>query len=302
MTDVEGRLSALIEGVSREQRSIETPEGVSLRVALATRMERVSAFLLDMAFMGAAVFCLCLLIIPLFFSGTDMPIGMTLILFLAFIVRILYFTHFELAWQGATPGKKICGLRVINRSGGPLAPSAVIARNLTREVEFFLPLGIFLSLDASLGVARQLALLGWTCAIAALPLFNRDHLRAGDIIGGTVVISMPKRALKGDLSERGQSADGAAYAFSPSQLAIYGAFELQALEELLRHPPSDLALEEVCGKIRRKIGYAENIERHDVRRFLGDFYAAERAALEHGQLFGHFKADKTSASEPRAKS
>ena len=29
-----------------------------------------------------------------------------------------------LAWQGRTPGKRICGLRVINRAGGELADSA----------------------------------------------------------------------------------------------------------------------------------------------------------------------------------
>jgi len=32
------------------------------------------------------------------------------------------------------------GLRVIDRAGGPLQPSAVGGRNLTREIETFVPL------------------------------------------------------------------------------------------------------------------------------------------------------------------
>ena len=50
-------------------------------------------------------------------------IAVTLILFIAFIVRNFYSIYFELAWQGATPGKWINGLRVIDRRGGPLRAS-----------------------------------------------------------------------------------------------------------------------------------------------------------------------------------
>ena len=46
-------------------------------------------------------------------------------LFIAFMIRNLYFVTFELAWRGATPGKRMVGLRVIDRAGGPLQPSAV---------------------------------------------------------------------------------------------------------------------------------------------------------------------------------
>ena len=65
-----------------------------------------------------------------------------------FVVRNLYFIHFELSWRGATPGKRIVGIRVIDRRGGPLLPAAVIARNLTREVEIFIPLRVLISATA----------------------------------------------------------------------------------------------------------------------------------------------------------
>jgi uncharacterized RDD family membrane protein YckC len=293
------RISELFGGTKRKRRVIESPEGVALTVVIATRGERFYAFLIDIVLMFVIIFCLYALFIPLFFSRADIPVGMTLILFLVFIVRNLYFMHFELAWQGRTPGKRVCGLRVINRYGGELSPSAVIARNLTREVEFFLPLSLFLSLGSRAGAAANLAALGWVLAISALPLFNRDNLRAGDLIGGTMVISTPRRALSGDLSLAApDSGRDAAYSFTHEQLAVYGAFELQVLEELLRSPSnrdSDRVLSGVCDKICLKIGWPDKIPPGDVRRFLSAFYATERDDLERGQLFGRLRADKTTA-------
>ena len=166
-----------------------------------------------------------------------------------------------------------------------------------------LPLSLFFSMNADQGLWQQISLLGWVLAIAGLPLFNREHLRAGDLIGGTQVIAMPKRLLLGDLADAppaSATARAAAtedYVFTHEQLAIYGVFELQVLEEFLRRAPSpetDRALAEVCGKIRRKIGWREAVPPKDIRRFLTAFYTAERADLERGQLFGRRKDDKAS--------
>ena len=185
-----------------------------------------------------------------------------------------------------------------------MTPSAVVARNLTREVEFFLPLGLFLNLDAEFAAWGQLVSLGWALALTSVPFFNREHLRAGDLIGGTQVIAMPKRVLLNDLTEQSHLLwlTGAApvenYVFTHEQLAVYGNLELQVLEEILRRPANaenDRLLAEVCGKICRKIGWEEPVPPKDVRRFLNDFYAAERADLERGQLFGRVRADKTAA-------
>ena len=292
------RLGDILEGAKRRRRTIVTPEGVELDIRLAGSGERLTAFLLDLLFMFATVFALYFLLIVLFFTDASISVGMTIILFAAFVVRNLYFLHFELAWQGRTPGKRICGLRVINRGGGELSPSAVIARNLTREVELFLPLSLLLSVHVRPDSLQMLALTGWVSLIALLPLFNRDRLRAGDIIAGTQVIAMPKRVLSGDLAAAPQkTAKKAAYAFTHAQLSVYGAFELQVLEEFLRRPPSaetQRQLEEVCGKIRRKIGWEREVPPHEVRNFLTEFYTAERATLERGQLFGKRRDDKNS--------
>lgn len=289
------RVGELIEGIKRKPFTLLTPEGVTFDLQIAGRGERLGALGLDLFFMSMAISALYILLIPLFYSNANLDIGLTLILFLAFIVRILYFLHFELAWQGRTPGKRILGLRVIDRRGGELLPSSIIARNLTREVEIFLPISLLLSVNPETGL-QKLILLGWVLTVTALPFFNREHLRAGDLIGGTIVIAMPKRSLLKDLAlmaiEKQEQ-----YTFTHEQLAVYGIFELQVLEELLRRPENRenrQLLEEVCQKICNKIAWEEPVTSENVRSFLNAFYAAERGDLERAQLFGKMREDKTS--------
>lgn len=299
MTNYAERVDRTLGDFRRARRALSTPEGVALEIQIPGHGERLAAFLLDMLFMSAGVFSLYLVLVFLFFSGSSWLVGRTVILFLAFVVRNLYFLHFELAWQGRTPGKRICGLRVVNRKGGELTPSAVVARNLPREVEFFLPLSLVFGLGMG-NLWGNLALLGWVLCISAVPLFNRDHLRAGDLLGGTRVIAMPRRVLARDLAEPEGPRAAKEFVFTREQLGIYGAFELQVLEEVLRRsrgPDSEALSAEVCAKICRKIGWKETLPPGSARRFLMAFYAAERAELERGQLMGRLREDKNAAEK-----
>ncbi len=302
MTSVPGsvdRVTLLFEGRRRRGHDIVTPEGVALRVEVATRSERLGAFLLDMLFWMIATALLYTAIIYALVKGLAGDVATTLVVFLAFLIRLLYFIHFELAWRGRTPGKRIMRLRVIDRAGGALTASAIVARNLVREVEFFLPAGLLLSLIATHGVEtwQRLTTIGWIFAIALLPFFNRDHLRAGDLIAGTMVIAMPKRVLAADLAADRIPSAGA-FVFTPQQLRAYGAFELQVLEELLRQPASAETTglyAEIVAKICRRIDWTQSVAQADHARFLRAFYAAERADLEREQLFGRGRADKEAA-------
>lgn len=290
MTVAADRVSEFLEGVRRSRREIVTPEGVALPVDLAEHGGRAAAFAIDMVIWLCTTIALYLVIIAVLRHGAAVGIVMTLVLFIAFLVRNLYFIYFELIWRGATPGKRVCGLRVIDRRGGPLTPAAVVARNLTREVEIFLPLGAVLSLGP--GAWTDLFLVAWLLLLSALPLFNRDRMRGGDFIAGTIVIAVPKRMLLADLVQATTR-----HRFTPQQLGAYGAFELQILEELLRRPASadtDRLLADVCGKICRKIEWTAPVPAAEIRRFLTEFYTAERAHLEQEQLFGRARADKHS--------
>ncbi len=289
------RVNRFLDGISRTKRDIISPEGIVLEVDIARHGERIVAFSLDFLFWMLATVFLVVILLALLAGGVRTPIASTIILFLSFLLRNLYFIYFELTMQGLTPGKRIVGLRVIDRNGGPLLPMAIVARNLTREIEVFLPLGLYFSLPA-LGTGSpfwlSLSYFGWIVLVSALPFFNKDHLRAGDLIAGTMVISVPQRVLLDDLVVSSKL-----YTFSRNQLAAYGAFELQVLEELLRRPWSEETnniQHDVCQRIRQKINWQDEVQSVDTLRFLQAFYSAQRAHLERDQLFGKFRADKFS--------
>ncbi|HZO93217.1 MAG TPA: RDD family protein [Candidatus Baltobacteraceae bacterium] len=274
-------------------RSLVTPEGVPLLVERADLSERATAFAIDYAIISFAVFGVLLLAVLA--AVGHVPGGSELVspaaVFVTFLIRNAYFVAFEVLWGGATPGKRRLGLRVVSRDGGPLTVGALVARNLSREVETFFPLGLMIAARAwSHGPWDVLALAAWLLLGTLLPLCNRDALRAGDIVGGTLVIAMPKRMLLEDLGERKTT-----FSFTDEQLQRYGIRELQVLEDLLRRPESpavDELLYDVTGRVCKRIGWTNRSAIRDVRAFLGDFYTAQRAFLETRKHLGEERADK----------
>ena len=303
------RLNAILaEGDERSHRSIVTPEGVALPVELASRGERAAAFLIDCLIIVGCFIALGLLAAAAGLLGFSshgnrgIAIWIWIVLLLAFfVVRSFYFALFELRWHGSTPGKRIFRLRVIDRAGGALAADAVIARNLMREVEIFLPLSlIMVGIAADMSGLVQLAMLGWMLVLTFMPLFNRDRLRVGDMVGGTWVIAAPKATLLPDLAEAaGQRSSlqqsAPAYAFSTEQLDAYGIYELQTLEQVLRQEGTNApsVREEVAKRIQRKINWTPPPDlRVDAQAFLQAFYTAQRGRLEAQVLFGKRRKDK----------
>jgi uncharacterized RDD family membrane protein YckC len=229
----------------------------------------------------------------------------------AFLIVNFYFVLFELRSQGRTPGKRMLGLQVIDADGGRLSASSVLARNLVRDVEVFVPLSVLAApeqLAAShSGVVRLLAI-AWVLALLFWPLFNRDRRRIGDLVGGTLVVLAPRTDLAPDvagtasIARRGSpagpgSAAPGPFRFTDAQLDVYGEYELKVLENVLRSSEAldhRQTLESVYDKVRRKIGHDGPATPHDAERFLRDFYAAQRARLERGRLFGKIRRDKHS--------
>jgi uncharacterized RDD family membrane protein YckC len=279
----------------RARREIITPEGVPLTVELAEYSERAIALLVDMTILIVASIAALLMLGFLTLKGVSGVIFVAVLLLVAFFLRTVYFIHFELSGNGATPGKRIVGIRVADRRGGPLLPSAVIARNLTRELEIFVPLGLLIS--ASGGGVRYLLLIGWLACAATLLFLSRDRMRAGDLIAGTIVIALPRQRLLGDLVET-----RARFTFADRQLRAYGARELQVLEDLLRRQDdaeTRTLLRDVCDRICRKIGWTDPLPAAETATFLRDFYTAQRAFLEREQLFGRPRVDKFEAAGKR---
>jgi uncharacterized RDD family membrane protein YckC len=276
------------------RREVVTPEGVPIRFEVALAGDRLGAFLLDLAIILAAILAL---VIPLSWLASRGVMEGDLVLAIAilaiFLLRTFYFAFFELSWQGQTPGKRRLKIRAVDGRGGPLTAEAIITRNLTREVELFLPLAALFAPSVLFPGApgwAVLATLGWMLLFGFLPLFNRDRLRVGDLVAGTVVIRVPEAVLLHDLSV---ARAGEAIAFSDEQLDVYGEYELQVLEQVLRgrgRPGHEEALRTVAAKVREKIGW-EGPAFADAP-FLDAYYAALRARLERRLLFGKRRADK----------
>jgi uncharacterized RDD family membrane protein YckC len=115
-------------------REVVTPEGVPIRFAVALAGDRLGAFLLDLALIGAIVLALVAPLVALFAGGVlggDLVVALAILA--VFLVRTFYFAFFELSWQGQTPGKRRLRLRAVDGRGGPLSAEAIVARNLTQR-------------------------------------------------------------------------------------------------------------------------------------------------------------------------
>jgi uncharacterized RDD family membrane protein YckC len=275
------------------KRTFITPEGVDLRLELGAAGTRAGAFMIDMILMIIALAAMTFGLFYIFSStgkaGGEGVAEVIAVLWLIgfFILRNGWFSLFEMGSRGATPGKRILGLRVVARDGARLTGAAVIARNAMREIEVFLPLS-FLGAQAAEGLADTFltifALL-WSGIFLFFPLFNRDRLRVGDLVAGTWVVQTEKSGLSVDLV-------GSAYQsrriFPPAALQLYGVYELQTLEDVLRNENPE-AITTVARTIRSKADLPDD---GDDYGFLSDYYAALCAHLEAGLMVGRRRESK----------
>lgn len=294
--------AAMRSDPGRMHRQVTTPEGVALHFRIASRGARAGALMLDLVIIFVSLVALILgaLALGIGFSSLDFdtpPPALEALVVAAiialFLVRHFYFLFFELGPRGATPGKRLAGIRVAARpqasgAGGRLTAEAVIARNLTRDIEVFMPAFYLLGGgygDGVLGLAAGV----WLGLFALFPFFNRDALRAGDLVAGTWVIEAERAKLARALSV--DAPPLSEYRFGTAELSIYGEHELQVLEGVLRTGNQE-TVREVAATICRKIGWQPGAG--DSQAFLEAFYAALRAHLERGLRFGRRKQDKFS--------
>lgn len=293
---------------AKRHREVVTPEGIALPFTVASRSARAGALLLDLMIMFVVAVTVALTLTwigaglfeaagdPAALSGAAEFINVFWTLFW-FLLWNGYFMVMEMGPRGATFGKRAAGIRVASRDGGRLTPEAVVARNLLRDIELFVPLIILRNPPSGDGDLAAVAAGAWFLVFVLFPFFNRDVLRAGDLIAGTWVVEAPRAKLAEALSTEGAARagsselTGAEYHFGEAELAVYGEYELQTLERVLRDGRPE-ALESVHQAICRKVGW--NPGSGDERAFLEAFYAQLRARLEGDMRFGKRKADKFS--------
>jgi len=270
------------------RRSFVTPEGVDLQLELGSAGARAAAFMLD-AFMMLVILILVTIAVSYLIEGGKSQILEILWLIGFFVLRNGWFVLFEISGRGATPGKMALGLRVVARDGAPLTGGAVIARNAMREIEIFLPLS-FLGYQASQNAADAFLVifaLLWTGIFLFFPLMNRDRLRIGDLVGGTWVVQTARTALGADIGAD-EAIARPRRAFTDATLDLYGVYELQTLEEVLRVGRPE-AIATVAAAVRHKAGLDHD---GDDLGFLTDYYRALCVRLERGMMLGRRRDNK----------
>ena len=138
----------------------EIPEGVRLEFRLAGPVVRACAWAIDAAI--RAVLYLALAIVLGLLGG----VGLALMLIGFFLIEWFYPVVFELH-NGATPGKRLMGILVIQDNGTPVQPQASVIRNFLRSADF-------------------LPVLYATGLVAMMS--NRQFKRLGDLAAGTLVV------------------------------------------------------------------------------------------------------------------
>ena len=159
-----------------DQLTIETPEQVAIRFPIAGIGSRFLAVLTDtivQILVYLVLFFLIFLVIssaPESFQAiarADEKWFIAAIILFYFLLYWGYYTLFEAFWNGQTPGKKLCKLRVIRDSGRQITLFESMTRNLIRVVDA-------LPSFYAVGIVTMLC--------------NRRNKRLGDFAAGTLVV------------------------------------------------------------------------------------------------------------------
>ena len=147
--------------------SIELAEGVEIKLRMAGPYARVLAYALDFMIRIAVIIIAGLLIGLLgFLLGSNVSTGLYGLMM--FLVTFFYYVIFEAGKRGASPGKRIMGLRVVDSSGAPITFGQSFIRNMLRFADMMPLFGY--------GI-------GLTCT-----LLTRRFQRLGDLLANTVVV------------------------------------------------------------------------------------------------------------------
>jgi uncharacterized RDD family membrane protein YckC len=154
--------------------NIATPEGVELRLPVAGIGSRAMAWLIDAALKVVVVMVAA---IALSVAGGT---GGGLMLIGLFVVLWLYNVLFEVFGNGATPGKRTLGLRVMNANGTPVGWTGSLIRNLLRFVD---------------------SLPGCYAFGCVSVMLSENFQRLGDLAAGTIVVYAEKKAPRSRFGE-----------------------------------------------------------------------------------------------------
>jgi uncharacterized RDD family membrane protein YckC len=152
---------------SDDQLTVHSVTGVDLTLTVAGPGTRSYAFVIDwhIRFLVAAAWMLVAFYV-LNFTLSPRSHDALFSLLPALVIYFLYHPILEVAMRGRTPGKRMAGVRILNRAGGLPSVAALLIRNIFRIIDS-------LPLLYVVGLA--------TCFLTA------NRVRIGDLAAGTLL-------------------------------------------------------------------------------------------------------------------
>lgn len=157
--------------IADEHYTIDTPENIEFRYAVAGIGSRFLAALIDtlliivLQIVLSIMYAVVINNIPLNSAAESVLTGIVIVV--SFVFFWGYYLFFELAWNGQSPGKRAVRLRVVRHGGRPITFVASAIRNLIRIVD----------------------LLPFLYVLGLLTMFiDRRTRRLGDLAAGTLVV------------------------------------------------------------------------------------------------------------------
>ncbi len=155
---------------------IITPENITFQYRVAGPFQRMPAYLIDLLIRFA---CIAFFWVVFVCSGViAFAFGLGPFLIAVFLLEWFYGGLFETFWNGQTPGKRLCRLRVVCTDGQPISGMQAVLRNFLRVVDL---------MPSMFYVAT------FQVGVFAMSLNDRFQ-RLGDFVCGTmVVVEEPQR-------------------------------------------------------------------------------------------------------------
>ena len=158
--------------MSSESLVVTSATGVDVELAIAGPGSRSYAFIIDwhIRLLIGLTWLVCASLVQFgvaFLKVTSMGASAAIILAPAAAIYFLYHPLVELAMRGQTPGKRMAGVRVVNRLGGAPSSLAILIRNAFRLID---------SLPAIYGVGL------------VTTICTAQRVRLGDLAAGTLLV------------------------------------------------------------------------------------------------------------------
>lgn len=171
---------------------VVTPENIAFDYQLAGPFRRLPAYLIDVAIRMSTFICLVLVIMlsssllgGLSGSAILPALAVATLLVLYFLQSWFYGIFFETYFNGRTPGKWVCGLRVISDDGHPITGMQALIRNLLRAIDL-MPAATLVALDPESPFGVIPLMTGMVGLVTMMA--TRRLQRLGDLAAGTMVV------------------------------------------------------------------------------------------------------------------